>query len=257
MNWAPRSPRVLSALALSLAPVPALLGAAPAATATDPTPEGPSHAHVQPAEVECDRGAGTVTVVGQVFPVLSRSAEGRSELSLDLAAELAGDAEAAENAGTAGGAEAVADLELALAPHAQPLPGVTPEEMTEAADRAGPLTATLSGTGGRLLSGDGSPTLAWQDWEPPVGFYEVRVATGTFSLTGFGDCAVVGGGPLASVQVGTEEEQEQQREAGADEASGPSDRRDHLPRVALAVGVLGALCLLVPAVLHLRGRAAR
>lgn len=258
MNWAPRFPRVLSASAVSLLLSPALLGAAAPVTAPaadDPPPEGPSHAYVKPAAVECDQGTGTLTVVGQLFPVLSRSDEGRTELSLPLAAELASDAESTEGAE---GAEETADLELVVVPHAEPLPGITAEEMDEAADRAGTLTATLSGADGRLLSGDEPPTLAWEDWDPPLGFYEVHVATEAFSLPGFGDCAVNAETPVSSVQVGTEDEQEEQRTTGAEEASAAdsSGWRDHLPWIILGAGVLGAVFLLVPAVLHLRRRKA-
>ncbi|WP_017585156.1 hypothetical protein [Nocardiopsis ganjiahuensis] len=254
MNWAPRFPRVLSAPAVSLLLVPALLGAAAPAATDDPPPEGPSHAYVKPAGIECDRGAGTLTVVGQLFPVLSESDGGQSELSLALAAELASE----EEEGT--GAEETADLELVLVPQAQTLPGITAEEMDEAAQRAGTLTATLSGADGRLLTGDDPPVLSWADWEPPLGFYEVRVATESFSLPGFGECAVVAETPLSSVQVGTDDELGEQLANGADEAaadSGSSGWRDLLPWFVLGAGVLGAVFLLVPVVLHLRRRGPR
>ncbi len=259
MNWAPRFPRVLSAPAVSLLLLPALLGAAaPApvsAAAGDPPQEGPSHAYVKPAGVECDQGTGTLTVIGQLFPVLSLSDGGQPELSLALAAELA----AAEQDGAemAEEAEESADLELVLVPQAQTLPGITTEEMDEAAERAGTLTATLSGTDGRLLTGDDPPALAWEEWEPALGFYEVRVATESFSLPGFGECAVTAETPVSSVQVGTDDELDAQRANGADEAADAADSsgwRDQLPWIILGTGVLGAVLLLVPAVLHLRRR---
>lgn len=250
MNWAPRFPRVLSASAVSLLLSPALLGAA-APAAADPPPEGPSHAYVKPAGVECDQGAGTLTVVGQLFPVLSQEVDSQPELSLPLAAELATEEPAGEEA------EGAIDLELVLVPHVEPLPGVTAEEMDGAADRAGTLTATLSGAEGRLLTGEEPPGLAWEDWEPPLGFYEVHVATESFSLSGFGDCTVNAETPLSSIQIGTDDEQEEQRATGAEEASAAtasSGWRDHLPWIILGAGVLGAVFLLVPAVLHLRRR---
>ena len=248
MNWAPRFPRVLSAPVASLLLAPALLGAAAPGADAPPT-EGPSHAYVKPAEVECDQGAGTLTVVGQLFPVLSREVDDQPGLSLPLAAELAPGDSAEE------GAEGGFDLELVLVPHAEPLPGITAEEMDGAADRAGTLTATLSGTDGRLLTGEEAPGVAWADWEPPLGFYEVRVATESFSLPGFGDCAVNAETAVASVQVGSDEEQREQREHGADEAAADSSGvRALLPWIILGAGVLGLVLLLVPAVLHLRRR---
>ncbi|MFE9242718.1 hypothetical protein [Nocardiopsis sp. NPDC006938] len=263
MNWAPRFPRVLSALAATLVLVPVVLGAAaPADEPTDePTPDGPSHAYVKPADVACDQGTGTLTVIGQLFPVLSDSPDGQPELTLSLAAELAaeeneegGDGEESQEGPGATAEEGSTDLELVVVPHPEPLPGITAEEMGAAADRAGTLTATLSGPDGRLLTGDAPPTLAWEDWEPPLGFYEVRVATESFSLPGFGDCAVTASTPVSSVQVGTEEELEGQRASGAEQgASGP---RAYLPWIVLGAGVLGAVFLLVPAVLHLRRRSA-
>jgi hypothetical protein len=223
---------------------PALLGA------TDgPPPEGPSHAYVKPAEVECDQGAGTLTVVGQLFPVLSQEVDDRPGLSLPLAAELTSEDPAGE------GAEVGVDLELVLVPHAEPFPGITAEEMAEAAERAGTLTATLSGAEGRLLTGEEAPGVAWSDWEPPLGFYEVRVATESFSLPGFGDCTVNAENAVASVQVGDDDEQREQRENGADEtAADPSGAQDLLPWIILGAGTLGLVLLLVPAVLHLRRR---
>lgn len=248
MNWAPRFPRVLSALAVTLTLAPATLGAAD--PAADPTPEGPSHAYVKPAEVACDQGAGTLTVVGQLFPVVSDSPDGQPEFSLSLAAELASEEETEDETE---GEEGTADLELELVPNPEPLPGISAEEMGAATERAGTLTATLSGSDGRLLTGDDPPALAWEDWEPPLGFYEVRVATETFALPGFGDCSVTAATPVSSVQVGTEDELEEQRASGVDESSG---LREYLPWVLLGVGVLGAVCMLVPAVLHLRRRRA-
>ncbi|MBQ1084086.1 hypothetical protein [Nocardiopsis sp. B62] len=237
MNWAPRFPRVLSALAVTLVLAPATLGAA------EPSPEGPSHAYVRPADVSCDQGSGTLTVIGQLFPVVSSFSDGQPEVSLSLAAELEPEEETGE--------EATTNLELVVVPNPEPLPGISADDMAAAAERAGTLTAGLSGSDGRLLTGDDPPTLAWEDWEPPLGFYEVRVATETFTLPGFGDCTVSAATPVSSVQVGTEDELEEQRASG-DDASG---LREYLPWIVLGVGVLGAVCLLVPAVLHLRRRA--
>lgn len=247
MNWAPRFPRVLSAPVVSLLLAPALLGAA---DADEPPPEGPSHAYVKPAEVECDQGGGTLTVVGQLFPVLSQEVEDQPGLSLPLAAEIAAEDPAEE------GAEGSIDLELVLVPHAEPLPGITAEEMNEAADRAGTLTATLTGTDGRLLTGAEAPGVAWAEWEPPLGFYEVRVATETFSLSGFGDCTVNAETAVGSIQVGNDDEQQEQRENGAGEAAAAdsSGARGYLPWIILGAGALGLVFLLVPAVLHLRRR---
>lgn len=214
-----------------------------------PPPEGPSHAYVKPAEVECDQGAGTLTVIGQLFPVLSQEVDDQPGLSLPLAAELAPEDPGEE------GAEGGIDLELVLVPQAEPFPGITAEETNEAADRAGTLTATLSGTDGRLLTGEEAPGVAWADWEPPLGFYEVRVATESFSLPGFGDCTVNAEAAVASVQVGSDDEQREQRENGADEAAaGSSGAQALLPWIILGAGVLGLVFLLVPAVLHLRRR---
>lgn len=257
MNWAPRFPHVLPASALALLLVPALLGAAAPET-DDPPAEGPSHAYVKPAEVECDQGTGTLTVVGQLFPVLSQEVEDQPGLSLPLAAELAPEDPPEEGAEGAAGAEGGVDLELVLVPHAEPLPGTTAEEMSEAAERAGTLTATLSGTDGRLLTGEEAPGVAWADWEPPLGFYEVWVATESFSLPGFGECTVNAETALASVQVGGDDEQQEQREHSAEEAAAASSgARALLPWIILGAGVLGLVCLLVPAVLHLRRRRTR
>ncbi|GAA1078365.1 hypothetical protein [Nocardiopsis metallicus] len=248
MNWAPRFPRFLSAPVVLSLLAPALLGAA-APAADDPPPEGPSHAYVKPAEVECDQGAGTLTVIGQLFPVLSQEVDDQPGLSLPLAAELAHEDPGEE------GAEGGIDLELVLVPHPEPLPGITAEEMDEAADRAGTLTATLSGAGGRLLTGEEAPGVAWAGWEPPLGFYEVRVATESFSLPGFGDCTVNAETAVASVQVGDDDEQREQRENGAEEAAAASSGAQALlPWIILGAGLLGLVFLLVPAVLYLRRR---
>ncbi|WP_431872019.1 hypothetical protein [Nocardiopsis eucommiae] len=254
MNWAPRFPRVLSALAVTLTLAPATLGAADPATepTAEATAEGPTHAYVKPADVACDQGAGTLTVVGQLFPVVSDSPDGQPELSLSLAAELAADSEE-DGEDETEGEEGTTDLELELVPNPEPLPGISAEDMGAATERAGTLTATLSGDDGRLLTGDDPPGLAWEDWEPPLGFYEVRVATETFSLPGFGDCTVTAATPLSSVQVGTEDELTEQRASGQEASSDP---RAYLPWVLLGVGMLGAVCMLVPAVLHLRRRRA-
>ncbi|GAB3735832.1 hypothetical protein [Nocardiopsis nanhaiensis] len=253
-TWAPRFPRVLSALAASLTLVPLVTGAA------DQPPEGfLEHPEVVPATIECDEGPGTVSVVGQVFPTLSRTGGGQADLPLNVAASLPGDgAEADGSAQTDGDADAgseAIELELSLVPHQDTVQNVTADEMAAASDRAGRLTTELTGESGHLVSGDDDPLLTWDDWDPPLGIYEVHVETGAFTLSGPGDCEVVSPGPVSSIQVGSEDEwSEAASEAASADESGLAA---YLPWAVAVMGVLGALCLAVPAVLYLRkGRSA-
>ncbi|GAB3703756.1 hypothetical protein [Nocardiopsis oceani] len=242
-TWAPRFPRVLSALAASLTLVPLVTGAA------DQPPEGfLEHPDVVPATVECDEGSGTVSVVGQVFPTLTQTGGGQADLPLNVAASLPG------NDAGAGGSEAI-ELELSLVPHQDTVQNVTADEMAAASDRAGRLTTELTGESGHLVSGDDDPLLTWDDWDPPLGIYEVHVETGAFTLSGPGDCEVVSPGPVSSIQVGSEDEwSEAASEAASADESGLAA---YLPWAVAVMGVLGALCLAVPAVLYLRkGRSA-
>lgn len=242
-TWAPRFPRVLSALAASLTLVPLVTGAA------DQPPEGfLEHPDVVPATVECDEGSGTVSVVGQVFPTLTQTGGGQADLPLNVAASLPG------NDAEADGSEAI-ELELSLVPHQDTVQNVTADEMAAASDRAGRLTTELTGESGHLVSGDDDPLLAWDDWDPPLGIYEVHVETGAFTLSGPGDCEVVSPGPVSSIQVGSEDEwSEAASEAASADESGLAA---YLPWAVAVMGVLGALCLAVPAVLYLRkGRSA-